>query len=167
MALKLNSKIHTKKFLHLLCSSRVSEPRHHFSRFIQTNVKVTSTSALLTSDNTLRSYNRCGVFSRDVTSCLKPLVPQIDVLKRSYSKKYDDDLDEEEMMREHADVHFPISHSLPAAVVVPENWPEVPLIPISRNPLFPRFIKLLEVRFFGAHKSIRVTIFSNSLFFSL
>lgn len=35
--------------------------------------------------------------------------------------------------------------SLPASVVVPEVWPQVPLIAISRNPVFPRFIKLVEV----------------------
>lgn len=35
--------------------------------------------------------------------------------------------------------------TLPASVVVPENWPHLPVIPISRNPVFPRFIKLIEV----------------------
>lgn len=35
--------------------------------------------------------------------------------------------------------------SLPATVVVPEVWPHVPIIPINRNPVFPRFIKLVEV----------------------
>lgn len=35
--------------------------------------------------------------------------------------------------------------SLPASVVVPEVWPQVPLIAINRNPVFPRFIKLVEV----------------------
>lgn len=36
-------------------------------------------------------------------------------------------------------------HSLPATVVVPEVWPHVPLIAINRNPVFPRFIKLIEL----------------------
>jgi len=36
-------------------------------------------------------------------------------------------------------------HSLPATVVVPENWPKVPILAVSRNPVFPRFIKLVEV----------------------
>ncbi|XP_011305208.1 lon protease homolog, mitochondrial isoform X2 [Fopius arisanus] len=35
--------------------------------------------------------------------------------------------------------------TLPATVVVPEVWPHVPLIAISRNPVFPRFIKLIEL----------------------
>nr|CAD7568321.1 unnamed protein product [Timema californicum] len=39
---------------------------------------------------------------------------------------------------------YPVHHSLPATVVVPEVWPHLPLIAISRNPVFPRFIKLVE-----------------------
>ncbi|KAK3925590.1 Lon protease-like protein, mitochondrial [Frankliniella fusca] len=39
----------------------------------------------------------------------------------------------------------PITQSLPATVVVPEVWPNVPLIAINRNPVFPRFIKLIEI----------------------
>ncbi|XP_014209904.1 lon protease homolog, mitochondrial isoform X2 [Copidosoma floridanum] len=35
--------------------------------------------------------------------------------------------------------------SVPATVVVPEVWPYVPVIAISRNPVFPRFIKLIEL----------------------
>lgn len=39
----------------------------------------------------------------------------------------------------------PRHHAL-APVTVPETFPEVPLLPISRNPLFPRFVKMLEVK---------------------
>ncbi|XP_031848707.1 lon protease homolog, mitochondrial isoform X2 [Nomia melanderi] len=35
--------------------------------------------------------------------------------------------------------------SLPATVVVPEVWPHVPVIAVNRNPVFPRFIKLIEI----------------------
>ncbi|XP_047996274.1 lon protease homolog, mitochondrial isoform X3 [Leguminivora glycinivorella] len=34
---------------------------------------------------------------------------------------------------------------LPAPVAVPEVWPQVPVIAINRNPVFPRFIKLIEI----------------------
>lgn len=34
---------------------------------------------------------------------------------------------------------------LPATVAVPEVWPHLPVIAISRNIVFPRFIKLIEV----------------------
>lgn len=52
---------------------------------------------------------------------------------------------EEENLQE-SRLPFPVTHSLPATVVVPEHWPNVPLIAVSRNPVFPRFIKLLEVK---------------------
>ena len=32
-----------------------------------------------------------------------------------------------------------------APVSIPERFPEVPVLPISRNPIFPRFVKMLEV----------------------
>ena len=32
-----------------------------------------------------------------------------------------------------------------AQVVVPDVFPEVPLLPVHRNPVFPRFVKMMEV----------------------
>lgn len=40
---------------------------------------------------------------------------------------------------------YPVQQALPATVVVPEVWPHLPLIAVNRNPVFPRFIKLIEV----------------------
>ena len=34
---------------------------------------------------------------------------------------------------------------LPATVAIPEVWPYLPCIAVSRNPVFPRFMKILEV----------------------
>ena len=33
-----------------------------------------------------------------------------------------------------------------APVSIPDIFPEVPVLPVSRNPIFPKFVKLLEVR---------------------
>lgn len=33
-----------------------------------------------------------------------------------------------------------------APVSIPDVFPEVPILPISRNPIFPKFVKMLEVR---------------------
>ena len=33
-----------------------------------------------------------------------------------------------------------------APVSIPDRFPEVPVLPITRNPIFPRFVKMLEVR---------------------
>lgn len=48
-------------------------------------------------------------------------------------------------VRERSDDEYPTHHSLPVTVAVPEVWPHLPLIAINRNPVFPRFIKLIEV----------------------
>lgn len=34
---------------------------------------------------------------------------------------------------------------LPATVAIPEVWPYLPVIAVTRNPVFPRFMKILEV----------------------
>ncbi|CAG9773095.1 unnamed protein product [Ceutorhynchus assimilis] len=39
----------------------------------------------------------------------------------------------------------PYNPQLPATVAVPEVWPHVPVIAISKNIVFPRFIKLIEI----------------------
>lgn len=44
------------------------------------------------------------------------------------------------------DIPFPSpSLALPAAMTVPEVWSHVPVIAVSRNPVFPKFIKIIEV----------------------
>lgn len=37
---------------------------------------------------------------------------------------------------------------LPITVSIPEVWPHVPIIAVRRNPIFPRFMKILEVSVF-------------------
>ncbi|XP_049962381.1 lon protease homolog, mitochondrial-like [Schistocerca serialis cubense] len=39
----------------------------------------------------------------------------------------------------------PTPRPLPTTVAVPEVWPNVPLIAVNRTPLFPRFIKIVEI----------------------
>lgn len=36
-------------------------------------------------------------------------------------------------------------HHAITQVTVPDNFPEVPMLPVSRNPIFPRFVRMLEV----------------------
>ena len=43
------------------------------------------------------------------------------------------------------DPSCPVIHSLPATMTVPDIWPNVPVIAVNRNPVFPRFIKIVEV----------------------
>ena len=44
-----------------------------------------------------------------------------------------------------------------APVSIPDRFPEVPVLPISRNPIFPRFVKMLEV---SLHAEVHVHAFS-------
>ncbi|XP_030756996.1 lon protease homolog, mitochondrial isoform X2 [Sitophilus oryzae] len=55
---------------------------------------------------------------------------------RYFTSKDNDDLPPEDE---------PYNPQLPATVAVPEVWPHVPVIAISRNIVFPRFIKLIEL----------------------
>lgn len=56
--------------------------------------------------------------------------------------KKDDPPEEEPEIKDETPL---FSSQLPATVAVPEVWPQVPVIAINRNPVFPRFIKLIEV----------------------
>lgn len=59
---------------------------------------------------------------------------------RSFCSKRDPDDDPE------VDADSPsFSSQLPATVAIPEVWPHLPVIATKRNPVFPRFMKILEV----------------------
>lgn len=65
--------------------------------------------------------------------------------KNFYStKKNEEDPDVIEVEAEAAAPEFLHTH-LPATVAIPEVWPYLPCIATSRNPVFPRFMKILEV----------------------
>lgn len=55
------------------------------------------------------------------------------------AKKNDDEIDESNGYIVNKDPQ------LPATVAVPEVWPHLPLLATRRNPVFPRFMKILEV----------------------
>nr|XP_032514792.1 lon protease homolog, mitochondrial [Danaus plexippus plexippus] len=61
---------------------------------------------------------------------------------RHYSKKLNPEEEESADIKEDPPL---FSSQLPATVAVPEVWPQVPVIAINRNPVFPRFIKLIEI----------------------
>ncbi|KRF84635.1 lon protease homolog, mitochondrial isoform X2 [Drosophila virilis] len=63
---------------------------------------------------------------------------------RFFSRKRGDNEDdlmgEPELLADHRD-----SQQLPATVAVPDVWPHVPMLAMRRNPLFPRFMKIVEI----------------------
>ncbi|XP_017760172.1 PREDICTED: lon protease homolog, mitochondrial isoform X2 [Eufriesea mexicana] len=80
-----------------------------------------------------------GTFARNIQS-RRQIAAIISI--RSFSTKRFNDKDPSNGSNED-DIGDPAS--LPATVVVPEVWPHVPVIAINRNPVFPRFIKLIEL----------------------
>lgn len=81
-----------------------------------------------------RSLRRC--FSQPSPFC--SAAPTL-FARRSFCSKSDssdDPLDHPDM---------PASQ-LPATVAIPEVWPHLPVIATRRNPVFPRFMKIIEVR---------------------
>jgi ATP-dependent Lon protease len=66
--------------------------------------------------------------------------------KNFYSTKKNDE--EADAIEVEAEVETPsefIHTHLPATVAIPEVWPYLPCVATSRNPVFPRFMKILEV----------------------
>lgn len=62
---------------------------------------------------------------------------------RYFSTKNSDGSDGEENLPAEEEAFNP---QLPATVAVPEVWPHLPVIAINKNLVFPRFIKLIEVK---------------------
>ncbi|XP_023944107.2 lon protease homolog, mitochondrial isoform X3 [Bicyclus anynana] len=94
----------------------------------------------------LKCYNRysahnCRVAAYDGNL---PIINQI-YSSRLFSTGNKNDPEEEDPPVDVKDETPLFSSQLPATVAVPEVWPQVPVIAINRNPVFPRFIKLIEI----------------------
>lgn len=49
------------------------------------------------------------------------------------------------MIEDKAGVKVDPAQGVLAQVMVPDVFPEVPVLPVHRNPVFPRFVKMMEV----------------------
>ncbi|XP_039486170.1 lon protease homolog, mitochondrial isoform X1 [Drosophila santomea] len=67
------------------------------------------------------------------------------MVQRFYSRKRDDS--DEDLMSESQGPELMSDRDpqLPATVAVPDVWPHLPLLAMRKNPLFPRFMKIVEV----------------------
>lgn len=89
-----------------------------------------------TGNSVVRNARICG------HSC-NYLVPKQSGFARYFSTgKKDDPPEEDPEVKDETPL---FSSQLPATVAVPEVWPQVPVIAINRNPVFPKFIKLIEI----------------------
>lgn len=69
------------------------------------------------------------------------------VCSRTFCSSRNKKEDEELLEQDPQDFIINKDPQLPATVAVPEVWPHVPLLATKRNPVFPRFMKILEVSF--------------------
>lgn len=83
-----------------------------------------------------------GPLSRNYAATLEArTLSQLVTSRRNFCSKRDPEEDEDTLEPE------PVSftNQLPATVAIPEVWPHLPVIAAKRNPVFPRFMKILEV----------------------
>lgn len=82
-----------------------------------------------------------GPLTRNYASLEARTLSQFVTSRRTFCNKRDPEEDEGGLEPE------PVSftNQLPATVAIPEVWPHLPVIAAKRNPVFPRFMKILEV----------------------
>lgn len=139
MVLRVINRISANQIHHLLRSVQVT--RSNCYRHVH---RVTSACVLSNPSNLVKQESPpSGIISKDLM-----LVPSAPIFARNFCTRrpFDDEFEEEPSgLSDEAALDIPLNHSLPVSMVVPEEWPHVPLIAINRSPVFPRFIKLLEV----------------------
>lgn len=104
---------------------------------------ITSISICNKSKNFIRTRNNLWELRKSNTSALSSFS------SRFFStKKNENDEVLEEEAETLSDIPSSNQNSLPATVAIPEVWPHLPVIATKRNPVFPRFMKIIEVREF-------------------
>lgn len=107
--------------------------RHVLTRRSQCTARLNFHSNVIAGTPKLLSHSR-------PQQTLRAGVPTISVLARAFSEsKHDSDSDE--IIEEEAPS---VQTHLPATVAIPEVWPHLPMI-ATRQPVFPRFMKILEI----------------------
>ncbi|KAG5682240.1 hypothetical protein PVAND_011605 [Polypedilum vanderplanki] len=97
---------------------------------------------LQTTDYTIKALNN-NFIRRMLLSSTTSFTSIYSNHHRFYSTKKKDEETIEEAENDPEIDEYLHTH-LPATVAIPEVWPYVPLIAVNRNPVFPRFMKILE-----------------------
>lgn len=125
----------------LLRNGVLHSQRNTSARVLQSVTKVAShnkpVQRLCYSVQSLRNARICGN-----SNVPHPLRLQVGSVRLYSAGNKNDPQEEEPEIKDDTPI---FSNHLPATVAVPEVWPQVPVIAINRNPVFPRFIKLIEV----------------------
>lgn len=105
--------------------------KQNFTRNFRSNLQLSNNFSVFKQSNLSRSHRY-----------QLPTVYQC----RLFSSKQDEDSQApvEEIEEVEAPADF-LHTNLPTTVAIPEVWPYLPCIAVNRNPVFPRFMKILEV----------------------
>lgn len=129
--------------LHLHKASRniTSVLNHSRSHFRRTSRCISS----CTSKFNVSPQNNLPVFGVHHSLNLRTSPFSVAIYQKHFysTKKNDEEADAIEVEAE-TPPEFIHTH-LPATVAIPEVWPYLPCVATSRNPVFPRFMKILEV----------------------
>ncbi|XP_071455183.1 lon protease homolog, mitochondrial isoform X2 [Hetaerina americana] len=121
----------------------------HFLRWLhhtEANERLSYPNTCLNFRGELRGKNTGTFPSKVFQRFIKPTCSSCYVMPvRFYSAQKPSSNDESESSDSTVEVEDQTPHTLPATVIVPEVWPNVPLIAVNRNPVFPRFIKMIEI----------------------
>jgi len=100
--------------------------------------------------NKVNNANRNLVFNR--RNLLRPLAPRLDggslisCSRMMSSQDGDDDSkDKNHIKIEYFDQDQDKTTSLPSTQNIPDEWPVLPVVAVNRHPVFPKFIKIVEV----------------------
>lgn len=117
---------------------QVRNENHKFRTYSKCLSLFPSTKALHnTQSTTAQNLNRLRTEAYSSTRSIRSFSQKSSSNNDDDSKNSDDNVTNGE--------DYVVHQALPATVVVPDVWPHVPLIAVNRNPLFPRFIKLIDV----------------------
>ncbi|CAK1581310.1 unnamed protein product [Parnassius mnemosyne] len=113
-------------------------------RLVRNFTRIASHNNKLQNSRVLSSYSGLGSHSR--VCCYNvgflPRVAQPSNIRLYSTENKNDPPEEDSEVKDETPL---FTSQLPATVAVPEVWPQVPVIAINRNPVFPRFIKLIEI----------------------
>lgn len=122
--------------------SKFTKANAYSYRFVssQKNITTKNVNNLLLSNYSSLNRSASGVWRRIETNALSALV------LRCYAtnSKKNDEMEEATEVLEEVDP----DSKMPATVAIPDVWPQLPVIATRRNPVFPRFMKIIEVNKF-------------------
>lgn len=103
---------------------------------------ITSISISNKSKNFIRTRNNLWELRKSNASALTAFSSRFFSTKKNENDEIIEEAAADETLTDNPSSN---QNSLPATVAIPEVWPHLPVIATKRNPVFPRFMKIIEV----------------------